>query len=158
MSMDVILQRLFSLYSTWMIREDDQTIHTSTTSSVSSTLFSSHTLSHHHATPSVVSTLHDSSVGISSLESDEPSNENPSTHSSHMTCYTDEPIFRFRVVGRVDFERCICDILPKYSKSQCANQASRLFDKVQERKLWNRSMPKSSTSAKQWMGLVVNSL
>ena len=35
-----------------------------------------------------------------------------------------------RVIGRVDFEKCICELLPKASKSQCVTEASRLFERA----------------------------
>lgn len=68
-----------------------------------------------------ISTLHDSSLGISpsgSMENQE---------------YTGPTEFTFdqcRVIGRIDYERCISDILPKYSRSQCVTQATRLFDEI----------------------------
>ena len=34
------------------------------------------------------------------------------------------------MIGRVDYEECLCDILPKFSKSRCVTQACRLFDQV----------------------------
>lgn len=43
------------------------------------------------------------------------------------TVYTVDP---YRVIGRIDFEKCISDLLPKFSRSQCVTQATRLFDKM----------------------------
>lgn len=34
------------------------------------------------------------------------------------------------MIGRVDFEKCICELLPKASKSQCVTEASRLFERA----------------------------
>ena len=41
-----------------------------------------------------------------------------------------DEIEKNRVIGRIDYEHCISELLPKYSKSQCTTQASRLFDKL----------------------------
>jgi hypothetical protein len=129
MDINTIMNHLFALYSTWIIRHDDtETLHSSVSSAVSTSVYSSSTLSDfksrhtHDMTPSVVSTLHDSSVGA--FDSDEVS------VTSHSTYCTKEPDLKERVIGRVDYEKCICELLPKFSKSQCSTQASRLFDKV----------------------------
>ena len=113
-----------------MIREEEKREHTS--SSLSTTLSSqvmndlrsyhthhtASTVSTHH-TASTVSTLQDSSIGAFSSDS----------HSTEISDATAEPDLRLRVIGRVDYERCICDLLPKLSKSQCVTEASRLFEK-----------------------------
>ena len=104
-----------------MIREEEKREHTS--SSLSTTL-SSQVMNdlrsyHTHHTTSTVSTLQDSSIGAFSSDS----------HSTEISDATAEPDLRLRVIGRVDYERCICDLLPKLNKSQCVTEASRLFEK-----------------------------
>lgn len=113
-----------------MIREEEKRDHTSSSlstmlsSQVMNDLRSYHT--HHtastvstHHTASTASTLQDSSIGAFSSDS----------HSTEISDATAEPDLRLRVIGRVDYERCICDLLPKLSKSQCVTEASRLFEK-----------------------------
>lgn len=98
----MLLHRLFNLYSTWLIRPTTESIHTSYSFASTTQQFSE--------VYSTVSTLHDSSIGIT------PHDIESNT------------LDQSRVIGRLDFEKCICDLLPKYSRSQCATQATRLFD------------------------------
>lgn len=125
-----IVSRLFFLHSTWVLRQNDASSHTSTTtlsSQVMSDLRSYHT---HHT----VSTMHDSSIGAFSSESIE-SVESTESDTFQRSCSESMEMetrveAKQRVVGRVNFEKCICELLPKASRSQCVTEASRLFERT----------------------------
>lgn len=55
-------------------------------------------------------------------------------YTSHSSQFEKESqrVRKLRVLGHVDFEKCIREILPRYSKSQCVTKANRLFEKVVE--------------------------
>ena len=132
MAITDIVRRLFFMYSTWVMRENDlKTPHTSvsTSESLSSWNTRDDLRSHHtYSTPSVVATLQNSSLDINT-----PSETSLGDTVSHTTYSSRQSnVDKLRVIGRVDYEQCICDLLPKYSKSQCVTQACRLFDKVME--------------------------
>lgn len=66
--------------------------------------------------------MHDSSLGISNSPSEDP----------EFSQISNPPVFdieKNRVIGRIDYEKCICEMHPKFSRSQCVTQATRLFDK-----------------------------
>ena len=134
MALPDIVRRLFFIYSTWVIRENDlKTTHSSvsTSESLSSWNTRDDLRSHHtYSTPSVVTTLQNSSLDINT-----PSETSGGDTFSHTTYSSRQSnVDKLRVIGRVDYEQCICDLLPKFSKSQCVTQACRLFDKVREQK------------------------
>ena len=112
------------LHSTWLVREDDRkTIHISTSTTKSISSFNTRDRLEIRPTPSPTQTLQ-SSLGISVGES-----EDRSTHISYASRILAREL-KIRVMGRVDFENCLCNILPRLSKSQNVTQACRIFDKV----------------------------
>ena len=117
LSIEELTYRLFHLFSTWIIRPEVSTVHTysSSYSYTSSSVLSS-TQNHH----SIVDSLPDSSLAVSF-------SSNEMDHTIHSSF---DDIEKNRVIGRIDYEHCINELLPKYSKSQCTTQASRLFDKL----------------------------
>lgn len=145
-----IVSRLFFLYSTWVLREDDASVRTASSATTLSSQMMSDLRSYH--THHTVSTLHDSSIGALSpeltasaesaepaepagpAEPAEPGRPFDSYESYESTSESSEATARVeakrRVIGRVDFEKCICELLPKASKSQCVTEASRLFERA----------------------------
>lgn len=136
-----IVSRLFFLYSTWVLREDDASVHTASSATTLSSQMMSDLRSYH--THHTVSTLHDSSIGALSSELTasaesagpaEPNRPYDSYKSYESASESVEATARVeakrRVIGRVDFEKCICELLPKASKSQCVTEASRLFERA----------------------------
>ena len=130
-----IVSRLFFLYSTWVLREDDASVRTASSATTLSSQMMSDLRSYH--THHTVSTLHDSSIGALSpeltasaepAEPAEPGRPFDSYDSYEATSESSEA--KRRVIGRVDFEKCICELLPKASKSQCVTEASRLFERA----------------------------
>lgn len=127
LSIDQITDRLFFMFSTWLIREPES--RTSSISSVSTmkTLSELRDLHKKQRTVSNVSTLHDSSIGVDSEEI----SDDFTTHSSQFEKESQRER-KMRVMGHVDFEKCIREMLPRCSKSQCVTKANRLFEKVGE--------------------------
>lgn len=127
LSINQITDRLFYSFSTWLIRESEsQTTNVSSVSTLK-TLSELRDLHKKQRTISNVSTLHDSSIGV---DSEELSDD----YTSHSSQFEKESqrVRKLRVLGHVDFEKCIREILPRCSKSQCVTKANRLFEKVVE--------------------------
>lgn len=129
LSIDQISDRLFYTFSTWLIREPESCTTSVSSASTLKTLSELRDLHKKKRTVSNVSTLHDSSIGV---DSDELS-EDYTTHSSQYERES-QRVRKLRVMGHVDFEKCIREILPRCSKSQCVTKANRLFEKVVEGK------------------------
>ena len=114
-----------------MLRQNDASVHTSTTTTLSSQVMSDLRSYHAHHT---VSTMHDSSICAFSTESTE-SVESTESGTFQKSCSESMEMetrveAKQRVVGRVNFEKCICELLPKASRSQCVTEASRLFERT----------------------------
>ena len=129
---------------------------------------SSSLLSHH--SPSYVSTIHDSSLAVTDSQTEQLQDSHElrdlrdlstkhtsiKKHNRHFIDMSDDiesnlqqpetqslqycDIQKNRVIGRLDFEKCICEILPKYSKSQCVTHATRLFDKLASEEYVSKTM------------------
>ena len=87
----------------------------------------SHTHNEYNAHPinTTPSTLQNSSLDINT-----PKEEDLVSHTTYSSSNVD---YRKQcMIGRVDYEECLCDILPKFSKSRCVTQACRLFDEVSD--------------------------
>ena len=65
------------------------------------------------------------------------SEERSETSTFHSSRYEREgrALQKIRVMGHVDYENCLRDLLPRCSKSQCVTRANRLFEKV-EKECW----------------------
>ena len=150
MSGEAILLRLFQMYSTWVLRENDSpSTHSSMSVSESLSMWKegnsegvwsyghdentwSHghggnTWSHKHSDNSYNHTT-PSTLQNSSLDINTPKEEDLISHTTYSSSKVDYR--RICMIGRVDYEECLCDILPKFSKSRCVTQACRLFDQV----------------------------
>ena len=148
LSIDQITNRLFFFFATWLIRESDSHTFTESVSSSGScrsngfsgfsesggssgstfkTFSELRDLHKKQRTVSDVSTLHDSSIGVDSEERSE-------TSTFHSSRYERESraLQKIRVMGHVDYENCLRDLLPRCSKSQCVTRANRLFEKVRK--------------------------
>ena len=69
-----------------------------------------------------------STLQNSSLDINTPKEDDLIFHTTYSSSNIDYR--KLCMIGRVDYEECLCDILPKFSKSRCVTQACRLFDQV----------------------------